>query len=288
MKRSNNTVAGAMLLAVSLIACATDGGDDMAEQDETADEMDETGHEMDEMGDEAVSESASALAGSTVYTPFTGTSTTGSAATYGWKGFNTTYPATSEDFRGYALPLTVECSSSKSTRSHLDVTAGCLTAVPVGSYSRGKITSTSDGAFRVVALPFTGAETKPLKWTDVHNQFRFYYTGTSGPGVDPGFKAFVRYRSENDLYVASWRVDGVVQIKKKQGGTYTTLAQATKSKPSTGAWHTLRFDAIGTHLDLYLDGAKVLSATDSTFSWGTAGIRTDAMTGAYLDEWTVK
>ena len=255
-----------MAVAVSLIGCAADG----AATDE-------------EITDEDVSE----LAGS-VYTPFTGSSSTGSAATYGWQGYKTTYPIANEDFRGYALPLTVECSSGKSVRSHLDVTAGCLTAVAIGSYSRGQITSTSAGAFRVVALPFTGSEANPLKWTDVHNEFRFYYTGTSGPGVDPGFKAFVRYRSEDDLYVASWRVDGVVQIKKKQGGTYYTLAQTTKSKPTTGAWHRLRFDAVGSKLDLYLDGTRVLSATDSTFTWGTAGIRTDAMTGAYLDEWTVK
>lgn len=258
-----------MSLAGSLIGCATDG-EDM----------------MDEAGDET-GEAASELGGST-YTPFTGSSSSGSASTYPWHGYRTTYPASNEDFRSYGLPSTVECSSSKSTRSHLDVTAGCLTAVAVGSYSRGKITSTSDGAFRAVALPFTGSESNPLKWTDMSNSFRFYYKGTSGPGVDPGFKAFVRYRSENDLYVASWRVDGIIQIKKKQGGSYTTLAQGTKAKPTTGAWHTIRFDAIGTRLDFYIDGTRVLSATDGTFSWGTAGIRTDAMTGAYLDEWTVK
>lgn len=269
MKRSTQMFAAAVAVAVSLIGCATD--EEMLE---------------DELSEEELGETESEL-GST-YTPFTGTSSTGSAVMYPWKGYRTTYPAAAEDFRSYGLPSTVECSSSKSTRSHLDVTAGCLTAVAVGSYSRGKITSTSDGAFRAVALAFTGAETHPLKWTDMKNQFRFYYNGTSGPGVDPGFKAFVRYRSENDLYVASWRTDGVVQIKRKRAGTYTTLAQVTKNKPSTGTWHTMRFDATGTRLDLYLDGTKVLSATDSSFSWGTAGIRTDAMTGAYLDEWTVR
>jgi hypothetical protein len=269
MTRSK-TFGVAAVVAISLIGCATEA----VMTDEEINEEEELGETSSELG--------------SVYTPFSGTSSSGSATTYQWKGYKTTYPATNEDFRGYGLPATVECSSSKSTRSHLDVTAGCLTAVAVGSYSRGKITSTSDGAFRVVALPFTGTETAPLKWTDMKNEFRFYYTGTSGPGVDPGFKAFVRYRTENDLYVASWRVDGVVQIKRKKAGTYTTLAQVTKGKPSTGAWHTMRFEAIGTRLDLYLDGTKVLTANDSSFSWGTAGIRTDAMTGAYLDEWTVK
>ena len=222
------------------------------------------------------------------YTPFSGTSSTGTASTYPWQGYRTTYPSANEDFRAYGAPASVECSSTKSSRSHLDVTAGCLTAVTVGGYSRGQITSTSDGAFRVVALPFTGAEASPLKWTDLRNEFRFYYKGAKGAGVDPGFKAFVRYRSENDLYVASWRTDGVVQIKRKQSGTYKTLAQATKNTPAINTWHTMRFDAVGSRLDLYLDGVKVLSATDTAFAWGTAGIRTDAMSGAYLDDWNVR
>lgn len=261
MKRMTKTFAAAVV-ASFLIGCV----DDEASFDE------ETG------------EAASELA---TYTPFTGTSTTGSAATYTWKGYRTTYPAADENFRGYSPTTTVECSSSKSTRSHLDVTAGCLTAVSVGSYSRGKITSTSGGAFRAVALAFTGTESHPLRWTDMRNSYRFYYTGTSGGGVDPGFKAFVRYRSENDLYVASWRIDGVVQIKRKRAGTYTTLAQTTRSKPTTGTWHTIQFDAVGSRLDLYLDGSKVLTASDTSFAWGTAGIRTDAMTGALIEDWRI-
>lgn len=265
MKRMTKTFAAAVVLAGFLIGCLDD----------------EAGSEVESEESEATSELGS------TYTPFTGASTTGSAATYTWKGYRTTYPAADENFRGYSAPATVECSSSKSARSHLDVTAGCLTAVNVGSYSRGRIKSTSDGAFRVIALAFTGTEANPLKWTDMHNSYRFYYTGTSGAGVDPGFKAFVRYRSENDLYVASWRTDGVVQIKRKKAGSYTTLAQATKRKPTTGSWHTIRFDAIGSRLDLYLDGTKILSASDTSFAWGTAGIRTDAMSGAYIEDWRV-
>lgn len=265
MKRTAKTFSAAIVMAVSLIGCAAD--EPMADEED----LSETDAEV-----------------TSTYSPFLGTSSTGSASQYPWQGYNTTYPAGDEDFRAYGLPLSVECSSTKSTRSHLDVTAGCLTAVAVGSYSRGQITSTSDGAFRVVALPFKAGESSPLKWTDVKNEYRFYYKGTSGEGVDPGFKAFVRYRSENDLYVASWRTDGVVQIKRKVSGTYRTLAQVAKNPPSTSTWHTIRFDATGSRLDLYLDGTKVLSATDTTFAWGTAGIRTDAMTGAYIDEWTVR
>jgi hypothetical protein len=269
MSRITLLATSAIALAVSLIGCIED--------------QDATYEEDDEQTGEASSELSSS-----VYTPFTGPSSSGPASTYVWKGYKTTYPAGNENFRAYDLPTTVECASSKSTRSHLDVTAGCLTAVNVGGDSRGKITPTSDGAFRVVALPYTGSETNPLKWTTQSNSVRFYYTGFSGPGTDPGFKLFVRYRTENDLYVASWREDGHVNIKKKLNGSYATLAETSKARPSTGTWHTIRFDAIGSRLDFYTDGTKVLTASDSSFSWGTSGIRTDATPGALIDEWTIK
>lgn len=242
----------------------------------------------DVSADEEVLDEDVGLRAADIYTPFTGTSTIGSAATYGWHGHATAYPAGMEDMRDYTLPSTIECSSNKSLRSHLDVTSGCLKAVAIGSYSRGQIEESSSGAFRAVALPFTGSEANPMKWTDQKNEFRFYYTTTTTTGVDPGAKAFIRYHDEYNLYVASWRMDGKVNIKRKSNGAYKTLAEVTMPKPSANAWHKIQFHAIGNKLELYLDGNKVLSATDSTFAWGTAGIRTDAMNGAYLDEWTVK
>ena len=257
-----------LLVALTLASACTDDGT-------------ETETELDE-------QAATCAASSSTYTPYAGYSPSGTVAEFPWQGHATSYPAGAEDFRGYALPATIECSSSKAKRSHLDVTAGCLNAVAVGSYSRAQITSTSGGAFRAIALGFDDGATTPMKWTDQSIEYRFHYNGTSGAGVDPGFKAFARYRSENDLYVGSWRVDGYVQIKKKVCGAYTTLAQKKIAGPSTGAWHRIRFDVKGTSIKLYLDGELTLSATDSTLSWGTAGIRTDAMTGAYLDDWRVQ
>lgn len=225
------------------------------------------------------SEASSCKTSSSVYTPYDGYSPSGDVASLPWRN---------EDFDGYALPSAIECSSSKSRRAHLDVTAGCLNAVAIGEWTRGQIVSTTGGAFRALALGYDADSDAPVKWTDQSIEYRFHYAGTSGAGVDPGFKAFLRYRTENDLYVASWRVDGYVQIKKKICGAYTTLAQVKRRGPTTGEWHKIRFDAIGDELTLYLDGERVLSATDRTLSWGTAGIRTDAMTGAYLDDWRVQ
>ena len=223
---------------------------------------------------------------SDVYNPYAnGSAGSGTVGQFAWRGTSSTYPSGNEDFRGYASGTTIECSSSKSTRSHLDVTSGCLAATSVSGNVAGKISTNN---FRALALGKTAVSDDPVKWTDQRVEYRFYYSSQTSTVGNPGFKAFARYRTENDLYVASWRMDGVVQIQKKQCGVYTALAVLPNyGAPSKNAWHTIRFDAIGDRLVLTLDGTQVLSVANSTFSWGTAGIRIDSAAGAYLDDWHV-
>ena len=297
------------ILAITLMFACTHASDDSESDDDatTIDPVvtddDNTDDDTDEPDDGAPTSSPDAgttpppgdptetgcSTSTSIFSPFrNGTGPTSTLALLPWRGWGTTYPAANEDFRGYSMPSLVECGTDKTLRSHLEVTSGCLDNMSSEGNARGRITSTSSGAFRVLALGFDGVTPHPVKWTDQSVEYRFFYTGTSGAGVDPGFKVFARYRTEYDLYVASWRVDGVVQIKKKICGQYTTLAQRTLQGPSTGAWHHIRFVVQGTQMQLFLDGAHVLSASDSTISSGAAGIRTDAMTGALLDDWKVQ
>jgi hypothetical protein len=219
------------------------------------------------------------------YTPYAldGTYPSGAVAELPWVEGNV------ETFEEYPAPATVECANDKARRTQLDVTAGCLEtrAMGAGAYTRAIVRATADGAFRAVALGHGADPALADKWTDQSIEYRFHYKAATGTENRPGFKAFVRYRSEDDLYVASWRLDGVVQIQEKRCGAYTALAVAHREPPSPGVWHRLRFDAIGTELALYLDDALVLTATSATFSWGTAGIRIDGADGAYLDDWVV-
>ena len=227
-----------------------------------------------------------------VYTPYVGgTSPTGKVSQYPWRGPTSTYPSGDEAFNGYgsSLPATVECGSSKGSRPYLDVTAGCLSAVSTSSGNRGKIALTTDGSYRSFAKSYTAGGTAPVKWTDTGTEYNFYYSKAPlSVGVNPGFKAFLRYRTEYDLYVASWREDGVVQIQKKQCGVYTALkVNKTYGKPAPNKWHTIRFEAVGSKLSLWLDGSLAMTVNDSTFSWGTAGIRIDSFDGSYIDNWKV-
>jgi hypothetical protein len=227
-----------------------------------------------------------------VYSPYAddGDYPAGTVGDLPWRGASSAYPDGLEDFRGYAsYPTTVECSTDKGRRSHLDVTAGCLEAVTLsdGRYTRGRVHTTADGYFRALARARADGETLPVKWTDQAIEYRFFHRGRTGSEGYPGFKVFARYRSEDDLYVASWRFDGVVQIQRKLCGDYTVLARREMSPPSAEVWHRIRFEALGDQLTLTLDGAAVLRASSHTFSWGTGGIRIDSVDGAYLDDWRV-
>jgi hypothetical protein len=240
------------------------------------------------------------LGGPGVYSPYGGAGTypSGPVAVLPWRGRTLdasqleSYPLGVEDFRGYSsTPTTVECASAKGRRSHLDVTAGCLEAVTTGEgrYLRGLARATSDGYFRAIALGYLPDDSShPIKWTDQSIEYRFYHRGATGSAGNPGFKAFARYRDENNLYVASWRFDGVVQIQRKRCGEYVTLAmRRDRPPPTAGAWHWLRFDAVGSQLRLSLDDELALTASSGTFSWGSAGIRIDSADGTYVDDWSV-
>lgn len=228
-----------------------------------------------DVDDEAVVEAEATCGDPSAYNPFVGPAHTATASAVPW----------AENFDSYRAPQSIECDSTKSALANLDVTAGCLTSALISdTYRRAAVKLTPAGAFRAVALPREKAEL--VKWTDQHNEFRVYVAGTTD-GVLPGVKAFVRYRSEDDLYVASWRFDGVVQIQKKQCGEYTILARVDLPPPTFRAWHRMRFDAVGENLALYLDDKLVLTTKASAFSWGTAGIRLDGVTGTYLDDWRV-
>lgn len=228
--------------------------------------------------------------GADVYTPFRDLSSvsTASVAALPWRGKASSYPETTEDFRAYAVPDAVECSNQRNTRDYVDVTSGCLDAVMFGGDKVGKIHGTSDGYYRSFALPYDAAANQQVAWGDQGVEYRFYYSEWTNNVSGPGFKAFVRYLTEYDLYVASWREDGVVQIQKKQCGEYTVLERNNNfGAPSKNAWHTIRFQITGNEMRLYLDGAFVMSATDDSIAHGTAGIRIDSAEGSYIDDWKV-
>ena len=227
-----------------------------------------------------------------VYTPYAnyGPVSAGDVTALPWRGPSGAYPDSVEDFRAYgpSLPATVECGGDKGTRDYLDVTAGCLTAISSGGGKVGQIHGTTDGYYRSVALPYDDVRQRPVAWDDVGVEYRFNFSQWTGDISNPGFKAFARYVTEYDLYVGSWRMDGVVQIQKKQCGVYTILKRdASYGAPTPNTWHTIRFEVVGDEQRLYLDGHLAMTTTDASIPRGTAGIRIDSAEGALIDDWHV-
>ena len=200
----------------------------------------------------------------------------------------TSYPWIGEDFEAYSNGFLIECSSNKARMSHLDVTSGCLYSKYAGTWRRGWTTTYN---FRAVAIGWKNG--KKIKWTDQVPQYRAYIDSwQAGATATSGLHIFGRYRTSDDLYVASVRRDGLATIKRKWNGVYTTLAQTSlpaslldaNGQLKTGVWITLRFSIIGNQLKFSVNGTQILSTTSGTFSWGTTGIRTDYV-NAYLDDW---
>jgi|SoiMethySBSTD1v2_1073268.scaffolds.fasta_scaffold182907_2 hypothetical protein len=222
--------------------------------------------------------------------PGTGFYPSGSSESYPWQ---TPVGNAFEGFESYANSALIESSADKDRQSHLEVTSGALYSKYVGPslYRRAKIDAYN---FRMLIQGLSNE--LRVKWTDQAIESRFYVdvwqtTDHSWQGVH----LFARYRTENDLYVATLRKNGFVYIKKKQcrpgePPLYTELASGQfldqNGNPRSfhlKQWYTLTFAAIGNHLEFFIDGVPQLSVTDGTFSWGTAGIRTDYAT-VYLDD----
>lgn len=122
----------------------------------------------------------------------------------------------------------LECSYASNVIDHFDVTSGCLSTVKQTTTSgyllRGWI---DDSVFRVVAIGKDETD-REIKWTEQTAKYKAYIDHWHKNGEIPnwsGLHVLARYRSSDDLYVASLRYDGKLTIKRKWKGDYTTLAQ---------------------------------------------------------------
>ncbi len=195
-----------------------------------------------------------------------------------WQGAASVQPDGAEDCHGL---------NSDSTK-RADVSGTYV--VTCGAMAGGAIVPTVAGsAFRMLALGHT-AGLGPVRWTDGYTSYRFRYSGPDVLGVNPGFKLFARYETEDDLFVASWRLDGTACIQLKSGGKYSTIAQAPMQSPAPGAWNRIGFDVQGADLVLVLNGARaaIASGVFPAPYAGTFGIRTDGVLGAEITDWCVQ
>ena len=149
--------------------------------------------------------------------------------------------------------------------------------------SGGSWSVVSDGS-QVYRQSSTGADAKAQTgstgWTDYAVQARVKPLAWGGSNRAVGVAA--RAQNLSNFYTLSLTNGGQVQLAKRAGGSPVVLASAT-APVSLGTWYTLRLEAFGTTLRGFLDGAAVVSATDSQFGSGRVGLVTQYASGSFDD-----
>ena len=86
---------------------------------------------------------------------------------------------------------------------------------------------------------------------------------------------------EFDGYVFDLATAGVWKLVKNSASGQTTLHQGTIAALGTGNWHHLALQVSGSTIIAWVDGTKIGSWTDSSYSSGLAGIEA----GAFSSNW---
>ncbi len=95
----------------------------------------------------------------------------------------------------------------------------------------------------------------------------------SGPDNN-GFGLVCRFQDNNNFYFFMTSSDGYQAIGMYQNGTskYLTAEKMQSTDAVTSGVNHLRADCVGSTLTFYINGQKVSSATDSTFTSGDVGV----------------
>lgn len=98
-----------------------------------------------------------------------------------------------------------------------------------------------------------------------------------------------RYQDNNNYYLLALRDDGFsdparnLQLYKRVGGGYTSLAVANVAWPR-GTAKSIKFTLHGFRLEVWFDGIKVISITDTDFTGGGVGLYSGStVVSRYLD-----
>ncbi|MCU6797494.1 DUF1080 domain-containing protein [Paenibacillus sp. WQ 127069] len=106
-------------------------------------------------------------------------------------------------------------------------------------------------------------------------------------GTFAGIGLDARYQDSNNLYnFQYYKQSGEIKIQKKVGGTWTTLVSKSYTF-NTGTWYTMKAVVNGSTLELWVNGTKELTTTDSSFSSGKVGLNAHRA-NAKFDDVTVQ
>ncbi|MBN2002834.1 MAG: hypothetical protein JXA21_05715 [Anaerolineae bacterium] len=81
-----------------------------------------------------------------------------------------------------------------------------------------------------------------------------------------------RVQDSKNYYFMTLRSNGQVQLRRYVGGSSTTLPGTVNPGIKTGTWYLAELEVQGNTLRAIINGTPVITATDSTFITGTAGV----------------
>lgn len=195
------------------------------------------------------------------------------------KGTPSQYPYPKQDFHQFSENQTIVDSRNSATDGQLMATSGLLTCKELNGVLDGYTTTYN---FRMLTDPRSNGGSR-VGWTDSRvTALATIMRWHSGRPNWAGFHLFARYTTSDDLYVASYRVDGLLTLKKKVAGKYTTLKTKNIGTPTLGEEHVFAFEVEGSNLKFFVDGVLEIEATDTDLTWGTHGVRMD-YSDTYVD-----
>ncbi|MDH2425598.1 hypothetical protein [Sphaerisporangium sp. TRM90804] len=139
------------------------------------------------------------------------------------------------------------------------------------SRSGGSWSVVSDGS-RVLRQTGTSSDARAVAgagWSDQAVQARVKPIAFNGGGRYAAVLA--RAQSTSAYYFLGLGNSGSVILGKRTGGSPVTLASAPATV-TPGTWYTLRLEAFGTTLRGFVNNVQVVSATDTSYASGRAGL----------------
>ncbi len=116
-------------------------------------------------------------------------------------------------------------------------------------------------------LSYTGT----ASWSNYTVQARVKPLSFNGTDRIVGLAA--RVQSSSNYYFLSLSNSNKLEIRKKAGGTVSTLATKTYTV-QTGIWYTLKLDLNGTTIQASVNGNPELTVADASFATGKVGFNT--------------
>src|SRR5688572_5010107 len=101
-------------------------------------------------------------------------------------------------------------------------------------------------------------------------------------GTNRFVSVLARAQSDTSYYYLALRSNNTVELKKLVNGTATTFATAAVTV-TIGTWYTLALEVSGSTLRGSVNGGSALTATDSQYAAGPAGVNTFNATASYDD-----